>query len=107
MDLIVSPSRPFPGTSLAGLWSATKSNSAREPILSELSPGRFRDGPSNYPASRGGLKSLITDEWHFIFSESGDAELYAWREDPKETRNLAGASRPVVEELKQRLNSMR
>jgi arylsulfatase A-like enzyme len=98
----------FPGKSLVGFWSGIQEQEASEIVLSELSPGRFKDGPPNYPATKGGLKSLVTEQWHFILSESGRAELYAWREDPNETRNLAEspAGRMVAEEFKQRLNSL-
>ncbi len=98
----------FPGNSLAAFWSADHKSEPTELVLSDLSPGRFKDGPPIYPSTRGGQRSLITPQWHFILSESGQAELYAWRDDPNETRNLAGSpsGRIVVEEFRQKLNSL-
>jgi arylsulfatase A-like enzyme len=97
----------FPGNSLVRFWSGNPGKEV-EPIFANLSPGRFKDGLPSYPSAKGGLRSLVTEQWHFILSESGYAELYAWREDPNETRNLAKdpAGRIVTEELKQRLNSL-
>jgi arylsulfatase A-like enzyme len=104
MEMTGSDANPFPGQSLVQFWSGTK---AREAIVSELSPGRFKDGPSHYPVTQGGLKSLVTDEWHLIVSDSGKSELYAWRRDPKEENDMAhtGVGQIVVRELTERLNS--
>ena len=105
MQLLGIQGENFPGRSLVDLWSSSERSKSPEAILSELSPGRFRDGPSNYPATRGGLKSLVTDQWHFIVSDSGALELYNWRSDPKETQNLVYASdrRDLVEQLKKQM----
>ncbi len=96
----------FNGSSLARLWEGSKQQEVSADVTAELSPGRFKDGPSNYPATKGGLKSLVTDRWHFIISESGQVELYAWRDDPNETRNLAEdpANRSLIDGFKQRVN---
>jgi arylsulfatase A-like enzyme len=110
MELFGESVTLFPGRSLAGFWSGTTNGSSVEPVLSELSPGRFKAGPPNYPTSRsrGGLKSLITDQWHFIISESGVTELYAWREDRQELRNLAESpeGQITVQDFKRHLDEI-
>jgi hypothetical protein len=105
MELLHQENALFPGKPLVGLWSGA-GDSTPEPILAEVSPGRFKAGPLNYPASAGGLKSLITDRWHFILSESGRAELYQWREDRRERHNLAHTpeGRALVEDFKRHLD---
>jgi arylsulfatase A-like enzyme len=109
MALIGTTNGPsFPGRPLGDFWSGNAANFGSEVVLSELSPGRFKDGPSNYPTRKGGLRSLVNEDWHFILSESGATELYAWRNDLNETRNLA--QNPTyslqVDEFKKRLSSL-
>ena len=76
-------------------------------IVSELNPGRFKDGPAHYPTTQGSLKSLLTDHWHLILSDSGKAELYAWQTDPREETDLSQteAGKLIVSDLKERLNT--
>jgi arylsulfatase A-like enzyme len=109
MELFGETASPsFAGRSLASLWAAVVPDASGDPILSELSPGRFKGSMPHYPAARGGLKSLITDQWHFILSESGQTELYAWREDTQESHDLASSplGQVVVEELKRELHDL-
>ena len=108
LELLGETHSAIPGNSLVRQWSGNPVTETAEPIIADLSPGRFKDGPPSYPATKGGLRSLVSEQWHFILSESGREELYAWREDPAEAHNLAEspAGRKVVEECKQRLNSL-
>jgi arylsulfatase A-like enzyme len=101
-------SSPFPGESLAGLMKGKADEPTISAALSELSPGRFRHGPPNYPTTEGGLKSLVTKEWHLITCETGRAELYRWQKDPKESHNLAGdpEAQVVLQQLKQQLEAL-
>jgi hypothetical protein len=41
------------------------------------------------PSSHGGMRSLISPEHHYIEHETLGSELYDWRQDPKETHDLA------------------
>ena len=99
-------SHKFPGISLSRLWLKNHGDDAREPVLSELTSGRFKEGPPNYPTSETGLKALITDQWHFILSDSGREELYAWPKDRDESENLANNSEfsKIIGELKTKLH---
>jgi len=106
MDLLNQGHDSFPGESLGLFW--TKRNNpapATAAVVSELSPGRFKDGPVNYPTTKGSLKSIVTSEWHLIVSDSGETQLFAWRRDPQESNNLAetSAGRVIADELKQQL----
>ena len=109
MELLgVTASPSFPGNSLVRFWSGNPNKEEKSAVLSEISPGRFKGGPPTYPTAKGGLQSLTTEQWHFILSESGKTELYAWHEDPNETRDLSESpgGRIVVEDLRQQLNSL-
>ena len=92
---------PLPGRTLSGLWLSDSGDRPGDAVLSEVSPGRFREGPPSYPTTSGGLKSVVTDRWHFIRSESGRAELYAWREDREEAHDLAAtpAGQAAIQEI--------
>jgi hypothetical protein len=61
-----------------------------------------------YPSANGGLRSLVTEEWHLVLSESGHTELFAWREDPKESSNLAQSQvgRQVVLDCQRQLREL-
>jgi arylsulfatase A-like enzyme len=88
MDLFGIGAAPLPGRSLAKRWTSEGAG-VTDTVLSEVNPGRFKEGPPSYPTSAGGLRSLVTDQWHLILSQSGTAELYAWRADRNETQNLS------------------
>lgn len=98
-------SPPFPGTSLAALWSSDGSDPPGDAVVSEVSPGRFKEGPPSYPTTSGWLKSVVTDRWHLIRSQSGRTELYAWGDDREEARDLATtpAGQAVIPEIERLL----
>ena len=48
--------------------------------------------PPEMPISRGWLAALTTERFHYIESESGTSELYAFAGDPGELHDLAGDS---------------
>lgn len=108
LDLLGERIEPFPHNSLVGFWSDDVKKSQVGPVLSDLQPGRFKDGPANYPTTKGRLQSLVNQQWHFILSENDQAELYAWREDPGEKRNLADTEhgKKIVDEFRKRLTAL-
>ena len=95
----------FRGPSLRESWLEPKS----EPddsicIESELiSDLLFRPNP----VEKGSLKSLVTPQWHYILNEKLRPELFDWRSDPREARNLidSAAGQAVSASLKSRLES--
>lgn len=56
-------------------------------IFSELEEASWID--AWYPASKGNMKSLLNDKYHYIWSENGTEELYDLKSDPKELINLS------------------
>jgi arylsulfatase A-like enzyme len=88
VDLIGAGSNPFPGPSLALLWRP-----ADDPVPEWPAPAmeleRMPWKPQRYPVRHGSIESLVTPRWHFIRYEKWGPELYDWRADPEETRNLA------------------
>jgi arylsulfatase A-like enzyme len=90
VDLIGMKDGPqFPGHSLARYWTGSHDldNAAEELLLAELS---FRAGfPEWYPISKGDMKSLSTEGYHYIRNGDGREELYNWEADPWEQHDLA------------------
>ncbi|HEX7123866.1 MAG TPA: sulfatase [Gemmatimonadaceae bacterium] len=70
-------------------------------VLSEV--GRSENPQT--PAGRGALYSLITSDFHYIHSVTGEEELYDLRSDPAGSRNVAQepAYRAVLADLRARL----
>jgi len=87
MDLIGVADRPrFSGPSLALAWKTPRARDWPDPIAEvEEIPWQ----PKAAPASRGGIKSLVTLPWQYVAPENRDAELYDWRNDPAALHNLA------------------
>lgn len=108
MELLGNDYSLFPGESLYQLLTGNAYDRAGNAVLSELNAGRFKEGPPNYPTTGGGLKSLVTDRWHFIVSESGRTELYDRRIDPQEQHNSADdpEAGELVQQLRQHLESL-
>ena len=67
-----------------------------EPVLIEVY--RRSKVPASWPTSRGWVRALVTDRWHYIRHESGQEELYDVVGDPEELHDLArtGATDSVV-----------
>ncbi len=78
-----------PGHSLEEYWNQAPVD--RPPVISEVAGGRGYPGvlPTE-PIAQGWLKSLSTSDWHFVLQENGKVELYRWRQDSRELRNMAG-----------------
>ncbi len=81
----VRTSSPIGGVSLTRSWaSATLSLS---PVVAEVSAG-INTEPSA-PVSRGAMRALFDSTAHYIRNGDGVEELYAYREDPDERRDVA------------------
>jgi arylsulfatase A-like enzyme len=77
-------SSPFPGPSLAALWSSPSPALPWPEPRSELAHLRT---PPSFPSSHGSSKSLVRSNWHCILHERFGLELYDWTLDPDESRN--------------------
>jgi arylsulfatase A-like enzyme len=102
------------GASLAPLWSATSPRQAPQPLLSEwagrsltppaqASPGFFARAVGFVRRKLGietaekhelmvRMKSLVADGYHYVRNGDGTEELYDFRGDPAEERDLAGSA---------------
>ena len=104
VDLVgLGTGAPFPGTSLARLWSDPSPRAvpvAGDAVLSELpSPNPCDPNQGRSPAHRGPLVSLAEGDFVYIRNEGdGAEELFNEREDPRELTNRAGddSLKPVL-----------
>jgi len=75
----------FPGPSLAALWSGEAPEADSPFLLSEL--------VSRSPSASGGaaarMESLLSSRWHFLLTRGEQPQLFDWRADPREQRDLA------------------
>jgi arylsulfatase A-like enzyme len=74
----------FPGASLRNAWAGQLDRLS--PLLAEVTK---LPNPAETPASQGNMRSLLDDSLHYIVNEgTRREELYAYRADPAEARNL-------------------
>jgi arylsulfatase A-like enzyme len=98
----------FPGASLRRFWekSAGSQNLAQVPLLSEVSytPGY----PKWYPVTRGDIKSLVFENFHYIKNGDGSEELYDFMTDYMEKDNLIHlpANQSILQYLRKDLESI-
>lgn len=89
MDLLgLASQSPFPGPSLVQLWNGSEPPADWPHPLAELAQLRY-EPLKHMPLYHGALKSIVTPEWQFIWHEKFGVELYDWKRDPAQTRNLA------------------
>lgn len=87
LDLLKMEPR-LPGISLARHWEGSRDSSrgVSSPILSEVSFAP--NNPKWYPISKGDMKSLILNGYHYIKNGDGREELYRYKTDLWEKRDL-------------------
>lgn len=78
----------FPGRSLARYWHNPAPTDDPEPVLAELARPR-RDMPPEWPITRGDMKTLVTDRWQYIEWAGGSSQIFDFRADPREERDLS------------------
>lgn len=91
LDLLnLETASPFGGSSLKRYWQDAPhaGDWMNTVLLSELQ-GSSETLPPSYPVSQGDLKSLLNQQYHYIWSAAGSEELYDWQRDPWEQNNLA------------------
>ena len=81
----------FPGNSLARHWDkkSEPGGPIEDPLISEVSGVSFRS--EGYPISKGDMKSLLMDRYHYIRTGDGREELYDVVSDPWEKQNLTNS----------------
>jgi arylsulfatase A-like enzyme len=96
----------FPGHSLRPTWDATgnAASGVSSPLISQVEFAR--NLPSWYPISRGDMKSIVVDPYHYIRNGDGTEELYDIRKDPWQRQPLTGSDQigPVLDSLRQQLD---
>jgi arylsulfatase A-like enzyme len=105
LELIQANHGTIPGASLSVLFNQDTAPDWPQPIaeLAHL-PG----APDVNPSTHGALKSVVGAEMQYIIHEKFGEELYDWRSDPEETKNLISepASRSVAESFRQYLQNL-
>jgi arylsulfatase A-like enzyme len=111
LDLLkIDAKKDIQGSSLAKYWdNADGVENAKEEtpiLLSEVSQGVRT--PESWPISKGSMKSLVTDRFHYIIGADGIEELFDIRSDPFETQNLSESMeyRPDKEQFEAYLNEL-
>jgi arylsulfatase A-like enzyme len=106
LDLLgLSAGSPFPGESLAPLWSETGETRERV-VVAEVD--RVRGQPEWFPASKGAMSAIVHGGVHYIRNGDGTEELYDLVRDPAEHRDVAGlaAYAPTLAESRARLQDV-
>lgn len=85
----------FPPPSLSRYWRTPDGGSDWPDPVSELAKVPF--GPPQRPSYHGAMKSLLSLDWHYIAHDKFGVELYDWKSDPGELRNLA--QRPELQDV--------
>jgi arylsulfatase A-like enzyme len=82
----------FPGHTLSRFWNGAQVDSQIEGgyLLSEVNYAP--NLPEWFPVSKGDMKSLINNGYHYILNGDLQEELYNFENDPWEQQNLAGTS---------------
>jgi arylsulfatase A-like enzyme len=93
MDLIGMNGGEFPGPALNLAWQSGREVQWPDPI-SELAEDTlvFKDDPvldkRLATAQTGSMKSVVTPQWHLIVHNMLGEQLFDWRHDPTESKNL-------------------
>jgi hypothetical protein len=97
----------FPPESLDALWKPDAGPNWPLP-LAELAADPYTVWQRKAPNYSGWLKSVVGSRWHYILHEKFGAELYEWRTDPGEQKNLSqtAAGAAVVNQFKTCLEGM-
>jgi arylsulfatase A-like enzyme len=109
LDLVgIQAEARFPGSSLARSWEReyAADRSATAMLLSEV---EFTPGyPNWYPVTKGGMKSLVADRYHYIKNGDDREELYDFVHDPLEMSDLTQSQegRQAIEQFRTSLEAI-
>jgi arylsulfatase A-like enzyme len=94
MDLVGERSDHFPGPSLAEFWNQPAGRRNWPDPVSELpqtntivTADRVMQGREPL-ATDGSMRSVFTPQWHLIQHDKWGEQIYDWKTDPQESRNL-------------------
>lgn len=89
VDLLkLSVDANFPGNSLRRYWDASLKQDVEHPQLLAEVP-QAPNVAQRYPVSKGNMKSLVAEHFHYIKNGDGSEELYNFQNDPNETNELS------------------
>ena len=74
---------------------------AQSAVIAEVSKGINTE--PHYPVSRGAMRALIDDSLHYIRNGDGIEELYNWRLDRGEPRDLSASDAVALDALRRRV----
>lgn len=86
LSLIDAEDDPFPGPSLSQLIFSEDVPANWPDPISEVA--QFSGAAEQNPTTYGEMKSVVDTEMHYIVHEKFGDELYNWRVDPEETKDL-------------------
>jgi arylsulfatase A-like enzyme len=99
MDLAAPGDTAFPGVSLSGTWRGSTPGS---PVLVEVR--RATNIEPHLPTARGDMQSLLDDQFQYIRNAGdGRQELFAYRTDTLQERDLATVDTATLAALRQRV----
>lgn len=103
MELAAPTAEPLPGTSLAGTWTEA---GVPGPVIAEVT--RAKNIPGHYPTARGNMFTLLDDRWQLIQNGDDSLELYDYRADSLQVRDLArsDSAAAILAALRQRLQDL-
>ncbi len=109
LDLLGLKNEPiFPGNSLSRFWDRVEAGGGTdgEYLLSEVNYAP--NLPDRFPVSKGDMKSLIYNRFHYILNGDLREELYNFENDPWEQQNLAGTSEfsQIMDQFREALSGM-
>jgi arylsulfatase A-like enzyme len=107
-QLDLSAGSPFPGYSLASLWSTAPGQPPAQitPALTELAHANaFKPQPQATLSREGFQMSLVAPGWHYVRDGTGSEQLFDLKRDRYETVNLAESAEAgkVLEAFRRKL----
>lgn len=112
LDLLAIPGKsPFPGASLASLWSSTESSDpvvAPSPVLSEVGHKTHVPRIENIPATVGEVKALVSEGKVYIHNTGAKERVFDLKMDPLEKSDIAAAKElsPSLDQFRTRLKQI-
>jgi arylsulfatase A-like enzyme len=101
---------PFPGRSLARLWTGKEAavDLQAEPLLMEAGKPPSLTNQGREPVAKGPMQALVAEGMHYIRSADRFEELYLLNSDPAERSNLAAYSfaQETLQQFRARLSAM-